>query len=557
MLERLYIKNVALIDKLELEFSNGLNILSGETGAGKSIIIDCIMLLMGNRFDSTLLRFGTNEGIVEGVFSYIPDEIFEECGVEKDEIAIITRKFNTEGKNEIRINGRSATLGMLKKFSSYLLDIYGQNESQYLFDSNEQFQMLDNYIGTALDTERACLKELLRTFNDIKRKIKDLGDDSQRKRNMDLLQYQIEEIEKAAVRENEEEELVERRKLLLSSEKISETLQNVLNALHPENLYNALKQLSQIASLSDNYASIYERLHSLSVEFEDIEDSIMFEQENASFEEDEMETLEDRLGKIREIKRKYGEYKDMLRFWYSAKERYDFLSQGAENYSKLVKQYDIVSEKIMTYADKMSDIRKTYAENFENEIISQLESLGMPSSRFEIHFSEPPDSAENVGEDGYDNVEFYLSTNPGYPLRPLAKIISGGEASRFMLALKAMPGNSGETATMIFDEIDAGISGKTGQVVAQKLADIASKHQVICITHLASIAAMADRHFFISKEIKGDTTLSHVELLDEDQSISEISRLLGAKDISEQSELSAKQMKIWGDNYKNLKKSNG
>lgn len=551
MLERIFIKNVALIDRLELEFSSGLNILSGETGAGKSIIFDCIMLLIGNRYDSSLLRYGATDGIVEGVFSSVPLELYDEIGIERDEIAIITRKFNADGRNEIRINGRNVTLNMLKKFTASLIDIYGQNETQTFFNVKAQAELLDNYIGQELNLHKAELKEILRQYIDIKKAIEDLGDDVQRERNMDLLQYQISEIENAQVKKNEEDELIDRRKLLLSAEKISSCLENASNLLQDNSIFSAIKQIAQIASLSDSYSEISKRLESVSVEISDIADTIETEKDNAVFEENELQQVEDRLKQVREIKRKYGDYEEMQKFLQSAKERYDFLALGADNYIKFSDQLKKVGSKLFTCAEKISKIRKKYALILEKKVVEQLATLGMPRSIFEIRFAETPVDADKITAEGFDSLEFYLSTNPGYPVRPLAKIISGGEASRFMLALKAIEGAEESISTMIFDEIDAGVSGKTGQVVAEKLADIAYNRQVLCITHLAPIAAMADSHYFISKEVIDNATYTHVEKLNFDQSVAEITRLLGAKDISSQSELSAKQLKEWGDNYKN------
>lgn len=551
MLDRIYIKNVALIDELELDFTEGLNILSGETGAGKSIVIDCILLLIGNRFDSTLLRYGAQYGIVEGVFSGIEDSHFDECGIERDEKAIVTRRFTSEGKNDIRINGRSVTLNMLKRFTTPLIDIYGQNEFQSLFEPKEQLQMLDLYSKTDLGAYKFELKELLKKYKDCAKSMEELGDDAQRERNMDLLRYQIDEIESAEIKSDEEEELVERRKFLLSAEKISASLSSAVSYLNQnENLYSSIKQISQISGLSEKYNTLYERLQSVAVEIEDISDSLEFEEENTIFEEGEIENIEERLKKIRDLKRKYGPYEEMIEFLRQAKKRYEFLEQGAEYFLKLKQQIEAIGKDMLDCARKISSIRKRCASKLELEVINQLASLGMPSSRFEIRFPETEPQLQDITENGYDEIEFYLSTNPGYPLRPLAKIISGGEASRFMLAIKAIEGNVEAVNTMIFDEIDSGISGRTGQIVAQKLADIAKNHQILCITHLAPIAAMADRHFFIKKEISENKTYTLIELLNEQDSVLEIARLLGAKDISSQSEQSAKQLKEWGDKYK-------
>lgn len=562
MLKKLVINNVALISNLELEFCTFLNILSGETGAGKSIIVDSIMLLLGNRYDKTLLRFGATSGFVEGVFdsTFASNQLLNEYNIEQDDVVIINRKFNDEGKSEIRINGRIATTAMLKQLTAVFVDIYGQNEYQSLAKSSEHLRILDYYVRHNTITQLENIQIYMAELKSVQKQLKNLGNLSERERNIDMLKYQIEEIEKAAIKQGEEEQIIGYRKKVASVEKISGALSRLVNALSEnENGETAIglideanNALSGISSYSYEYEELLKRLDSVSIELGDIAQCGQGELNNLEFDANELDKIEKRLDVVRSIKRKYGDFEKMKKFLSEAKEALFTLENCNDLYEKLIMQKSELVNKLYNYSLELSQIRRVGALKFEEEIKLELKSLGM-NSLFEIVFNNLPslNECENyLSLNGLDNVEFYLSPNIGQPLKPLIKIISGGEMSRFMLALKVISSKNDEIPTMIFDEIDTGISGMIGQEVAKKLATISRYHQVLCVTHLPQIAAMADNHYFINKVITGENTFTTVELLNESSTIDELSRLSGAKDISAQSFINAAEMKKWSDNYK-------
>ncbi len=562
MLSRLNINNVALIKNLELDFCGGLNILSGETGAGKSIIVDSLMLLLGEKYDKTILRYGEEKGYVEGVFDTTPAvfAMLEELGIESDDILIVNRKFNAEGKNEIRLNGKTVTTAMLKTVMRALVDIYGQNEYQSLTSNAEQLKIVNYFVRLKISE---LLKELgsdYQKYVKINKEMKSLGSLSERERNIDMLKFQIAEITKANVRENEEDELLEKRKIIASAEKIAASLSGVKEFLSDSEDSNALsavssamKALGSVTSFSAVYSEIYDRLDSVSIELEDIAETISDELENVDFNENDLDKLESRLEVIRSLKRKYGAFAQMQEFKIKSQELLEKLSNSAELYEQLTLQKNQAVKKIYDISLELSAIRKAGALELEKLVEKELDELGMKGATLKVVFEELPafeDCESHITATGFDKLEFFFSANAGQPVKPLAKVISGGEMSRFVLALKVISSRLDDISTMIFDEIDTGISGKIGQEVAKKLAIISKNHQVLCVTHLPQIASMADNHYYISKKTVDGQTLTTVGLLDNNGVIGEISRLSGAKDISAQSDSNAKEMKNWSDSYK-------
>ncbi len=562
MLERITIRNLALISDAELEFSDKLNVLSGETGAGKSIIVDALMLLMGGKYDKTMLSYGTESGYVEGLFTFVDESkttVLDEYGLERDSQLIVSRKFSADGKNDIRINGKTVTAKMLKSIMSHFVDICGQNEYQVLGNKREHAYILDAYLSSDLSEELAKLGEKFKEYCDIKKKIAAIGNADERLQRIDILKYQIDEIERAEIRDGEEAELLEFRTKATHGEKIKLALGGAVSALTGENcgtdkIYEALRSLSQIGSLTDEYGNLSERLGALSIELDDISATLSDMLSDVDFDERDLERAETRLSRLRVIKKKYGELSSLPDKLGALRKELDLLTGSDEEYDYLCGKVEKVKSELYDLCICVSDIRRKGATRLEADVKRELSTLGMNNSEFKVAFARIPDIDEFDGAVtslGADDEEFMLSANLGQPLLPLAKIISGGEMSRFMLALKVVLSKYGSIETMIFDEIDTGISGKIGQEVAKKLADISRNSQVLCVTHLPQIASMADSQYFIEKQSDGHTTSTNVRLLDRSGIIDEITRLSGARDISSAARQTAIELKEWSDNYKN------
>ncbi|MBE5731449.1 MAG: DNA repair protein RecN [Clostridiales bacterium] len=560
MIRSLHIKNLALISKLDIEFDSGLNVLSGETGAGKSIIVDSLTLLLGGRYDKTFLRYGEKSGYVEGVFDCerVKNEMAQ-LGLDEDDTLIVTRNFNAEGRNDIRLNGRSVTLSMLRKITPKLIDICGQNEHQSLSNIDNHIRVLDYYVRHKTAKSFEKLEILCQNLKETNKFLEHVGDAKDREKNIDFLKFQIEEIEKANVKENEEEELVALRKKYFSAETVCDGLKTTANLLTEDDdvnvsslLYEAVKALRKIEKYGDEYSSLLQRLNDLSIEIEDVSETAKNELDSMDFSDEDLDKLEKRLETVRNISRKYGSGKNLIDNLTSMKEKLNELENADELYEKRSKEKRKLLAEIYEISSDISLERKKGAVQLKEFIEKELATLGM-QSEFEIKFNEFP-SIENcekfVSTSGMDSLEFYLSPNVGQPLNPLVKIISGGELSRLMLALKVVSSNCDGTPTMIFDEIDTGISGKIGLEVAKKLAVLSKNHQLLCVTHLPQICAMADKNLYISKSNDGTATFTNVKALDEKDVAGEIARLTGGADISEQSLQTAKEMKEWSNSFK-------
>ena len=556
MLKRITINNLALIEELEIEFSDNLNVFSGETGAGKSIIVDSLMLLIGARYDKSMLKYGKDKGFVEGVFEC---EAKDNGIVDTDDgLLIVSRKFFKDGKNEIRVNGKQITTAMLRELMSDYVDIYGQNEYQSLLKVTEQRKILDNYIfgrdGAPLDTQRRLYDEYKKLRSDMA----SLGDEAERARRIDVLKFQIQEIESAAVGADEEQKLLDRRHVLMSAERIKNALAECLGRLDADDgaasaVSDSVRAISSVSSLGDNYASLHERLRSASIELDDIAECLRDELDGMDTSERELDGVVARLDKLRALRSKYGAFDAMNKFLADAKSELARAENGADEYDRLCKRESSLKKELFDSCVKLSELRREGAKRLQEKILAELADLGMASSRFEAKFSDMPDIEHMDGKTtavGFDDVEFFLSPNVGQPLMPLAKIISGGEMSRFMLAVKLITGDLGNIGTMIFDEIDVGISGAVGLGVAKKLCELSRSRQVLCVTHLTQIAAMADRHLFIEKSEKNGDTVTSVTPLDRAGQIGEVSRLSGSRGISDTSDKNAEEMKKWSDDFK-------
>ncbi len=559
MLCQLSIENIALIDKLELELKNGLNILSGETGAGKSIIIDSLNFVLGERADKSLIRFGTDKASVEAVFEdYLTPSIkdcLDDLGIEAEDVLILRRKMSADGKNECRINGRISTLSALKSLTELLVDIHGQHEHQSLLKSTNHIKLLDKLGEKKIATVKGEVEKNFDDYTSLKKEFLRFGNADERERKLDILSFQIDEIEKADVKDGEEDELLSARKRIRNMEKIISALEGAKNLLDgydsqsvSASIKNANSLLSTISSYDENIVPIADRLDSCKVEITDISETLSDMLQKLDFDSRSAEQIEERLEVVRTILRKYGgSYESLQKFYEEATKEAQTLSNATERVERLETEIKVAAEKLFASAKELSQERRKIADKFEKDITKELCDLGMGGSTFKVEI-DTTDDVDQISANGADSVEFLISPNVGEPLKPLAKIISGGEMSRFMLAFKNILAGVDDIGTMVFDEIDTGISGNISQVVSEKMCNISRVRQVIAVTHMPSLASMADNHYLISKSTENGKTLTHVDLLKDDTD--EVARLIGGKDYSIYAVPHAKEMKANAQRYK-------
>ncbi|NCA91859.1 DNA repair protein RecN [bacterium] len=556
------IKNIALIQELSLELQPGLNILSGETGAGKSIIIDSINFVLGDRADRSLIRYGESTARVEVVFTDIANfdgvkALLQDAGIECDDETVIVNRYMTQDKSECRINGRIVNLFTLRNLVALLVDIHSQNEHQSLLKILNHITLLDAYnskIGNILEVYRTIFAD----YKQVLSKIDNFLSTEERVRRLDLLQYQIEEIERVAWKENEEEILNNERSRYYNAQKIATALNAALENLEGSvgfggiaSIRRAYSELNSILKYDESVAPFIERLDASLIELDDISASLNEKIYGNDIESIDIESVEKRINDINSLKRKYGKTVEEVNTYYSKiKEENDILLYAEENVAKLVTKKTELEGKLIDLVEKLHNERCFSAVKFEQEIQNNLVELGMKNSVFQVKIELSEDILASLNLSGADYVEFMLSPNLGEPLKPLAKIASGGEMSRFMLALKNVIAELDNIDTLIFDEIDTGISGVIAKVVACKLFDIAKTRQVIAITHLPQLASMADINFLIEKEVISDKTLTFVKKLDSNDTFKEIMRLSGFTADSKVGLDGAKEMKKWADNYK-------
>ena len=559
MLCQLSIENIALIDKLELELKNGLNILSGETGAGKSIIIDSLNFVLGERADKSLIRFGTDKASVEAVFEdYLTPSIkdcLDDLGIEAEDVLILRRKMSADGKNECRINGRISTLSALKSLTELLVDIHGQHEHQSLLKSTNHIKLLDKLGEKKIATVKGEVEKNFDDYTSLKKEFLRFGNADERERKLDILSFQIDEIEKSDVKDGEEDELLSARKRIRNMEKIISALEGAKNLLDgydsqsvSASIKNANSLLNTISSYDENIGPIADRLDSCKVEITDISETLSDMLQKLDFDSRSAEQIEERLEVVRTILRKYGgSYESLQKFYEEATKEAQTLSNATERVERLETEIKVAAEKLLASAKELSQERRKIADKFEKDISKELCDLGMGGSTFKVEI-ETTDDVEQIYANGADSVEFMISPNVGEPLKPLAKIISGGEMSRFMLAFKNILAGVDDIGTMVFDEIDTGISGNISQVVSEKMCNISRARQVIAVTHMPSLASMADNHYLISKSTENGKTLTHVDLLKDDTD--EVARLIGGNDYSIYAVPHAKEMKANAQRYK-------
>ena len=521
MINTLHIKNIGIIDDITINLNEGFNVLTGETGAGKTLIIGSLQILAGGRFSKEMIRNGETNSFVE-MSIYLPNYGYEEDNV------IVSREINIKGKNTCKINGRLVTVNELKTFMNNVIDIHGQNDNQSILDVSTHIELLDEYANKELKLIKEEYKNLYEEYLNIKAELaKNYGDDKEKQRKLDLLNYQVNEIEEAKLKVGEEDELEARRKSIMAAEKIASNLQEAegqinTNAIDAMNI--AIKALEKIESYNEEYSEIANRLKGAYYEVQEAARDLAYLGEDLYFDEDEQTKVEERLDLINSLKRKYGndiseilEYKEKVN-----DEIYEI--ENLEGYikslkSKLSKQEELLAD----LANKMNQIRNKYAKELIKKINKELKELEMKNARFNVRidFSETNDFNKN----GLDKVEFLITTNVGEEEKPLIKIASGGEMSRFMLAIKNVLADVDKIPVIIFDEIDTGISGVAANVTGEKIKQISKTHQVICVTHLASIAAKGDYNYFICKEIENNKTRTKVKQLNEEEVLEEIARI--------------------------------
>ncbi|MGL5692767.1 MAG: DNA repair protein RecN [Peptostreptococcaceae bacterium] len=543
MILELYMKNCALVEELRLTIDNNLNILTGETGSGKSIIIDALGLCLGEKYDRAFLRKGTEKGLVEAIFSSESrhlKNVLEKYDIELDEdnLLVITRVIYNDGKSVARVNGRTLKLSVLKEIASTLIDIHGQHQNQALFNKETHLQFLDLFGENELSAYKENYKSVYQDYIKVKNALNLLTenkDDMQIQREIDLLKFQINEIEAANLSKNEYDELLKQRDVYRNSEKIYSNLN-----LSYQNLYegsvnavdligSASKELSSISEYDKVLSEYNENVERIMYELQDISREIRNYKESIDFEPYELEQIERRIDEINNLKRKYGNtIEEIFEYYNKTKKRLDEILNRDEKVEELRKEVLKVEKKLSEKAEKLTEQRKKIASDLEDVLLVELRSLNMKNVVFKVNFEET-----NFTADGKDDVEFMISFNLGEDIKPIYKVASGGEMSRFMLAFKTILADIDQIDTLVFDEIDTGISGIAAQIVGEKLSQVAKKKQIICITHLPQIAANADTHYCIEKNTTNDRTFTSISKLDHNQKRDEIARLIAGSNITE------------------------
>ena len=550
MLRFLSIENIAVIEKCTVNFDDGFIVLSGETGAGKSVIINSLCLLMGERASKDLIRNGETYAKVEGVFDateFIKNEIKNEIGIEVgDDDIVISRKITMDGKNDIRLNGSYLTLSMLKQIGHLFINIHGQHESTLLLNKKTHLSHLDAFGAEKIKDILSKYEEINIEYNETDKKIESLKMDEQEKiRKLDILSYQIEEIEVAGIKEGEEEELEQRRLILSNAQKIAENANGAFNYLYEgdentassyDTLWSAIKLLENVSEFDKSIKEVVSSLTDCAYIISDSAKDIKHHFESMNFDPYELGQVEERLNAIYLLKKKYGNTeKDILLYLEKIKAELEQIENNDEEIKKLTDKKEKLEIKRLEYANNLTMLRKNYAKILGEKIKEHLFDLEMKNAQFEVEISET-----DFTKTGKDNVEFLISTNPGEALKPLVRVASGGELSRVILSIKTILSDKGRT--IIFDEVDTGVSGKVAHKIAEKLYSISLDSQVICITHLPQIACFSDMAFLIKKEEVQGRTKTSINLLDENKKTDEIARLLGGEVISDVTKENAKEL---------------
>ena len=546
MLSLLHIENIAVIECADISFDRGFNVLTGETGAGKSIVIDAISAILGQRAYRDMIRTGTNKASVRAVFTDVPElSWFADNGVEYDPETIIQREIHLDGKNVCRVNGSLVTVSILNKLGLQLINIHGQHDSASLFDESNHLTFLDDFSGNF--RLRSEYFETFSAVDKLRREINRISmDEGEKLRRMETLKYQIEEIEKANLTAGEDEELEVRRKVLQNSEKIADGLNDAV-----ENLYGgdetdgaatllsiAERALARISKFSEDIASLHEKVADMMYQVQDVAEIARDVREDLAYSADELERIESRLDVIHRLRRKYGvSCADILAYLDKAKQELDEIEFADDHIERLKKKLKKAEKAAWDAALTLRENRKETAEKLSARILTELAQLDMPKVQFACQFTELELTAN-----GADAVAFYMSANVGEALKPMSKVASGGELARIMLAMKNVLAEQDKVNTLIFDEVDTGVSGRAAQKVAEKLKAVARNKQVLCVTHLPQIAAMGDTHLLIAKGERDGRTYTTVTPLDIEGRKRELARIIGGANITDTTLKSAEEM---------------
>ncbi len=548
MLSLLHIENIAVIECSDISFDRGFNILTGETGAGKSIVIDAISAILGERAYRDMIRTGANKAQVRAVFTDVPEyPWFQENGVEYDSETVIQREIYLDGKNVCRVNGCLVSVSILRRLGIQLINIHGQHDSASLFDENNHLHFLDAFA----DNEALKLRysEAYRTVSEIRGQIQRMTmDESEKLRRMETLRYQIEEISKAGLQVGEDEELENRRKLLQNAEKLSSGMEMAVECLYGGDdtdgaatlLAQAQRALAKLTRYADSIQALHDKVSDLMYQVQDAAEEVRDARDELSYSADELEKIEARLDVIHKLRRKYGATcADILEYLERAIKELDEIEFADDHLERLKLKCKKAEQDAWKLADELRENRKATAKVLSAQILSELAQLDMPRVQFSCEFTELELTAT-----GADAVAFYMSANAGEALKPLSKVASGGELARIMLAMKNVLAQQDQVNTLIFDEVDTGVSGRAAQKVAEKLRSVAVNKQVLCVTHLPQLAALADTHLLIAKSEREGRTYTTVTPLDLEGRKRELARIIGGSKITETTLKSAEEMLI-------------
>ncbi|GIO07036.1 DNA repair protein RecN [Brevibacillus reuszeri] len=567
MLVELSIRNFAIIKEVTVSFQKGLNILTGETGAGKSIIIDALGLLLGGRASADFVRYGESRAEVEGLFELPAGHpalaVCTNVGVqiEQDGMLVVRRDISNQGKSIIRLNGQLVTLAMLRELGPWLVTVHGQHDTHMLMQADKHINWLDAYGEAALGSAKHEYTQLYTAFRKTKQDLERMArNERELVQRIDLLEYQLNEIESAALTPGEDEKLLAQRKKWMNIEKVYSTMQDAYRSLHGEQkgmdwLGHAMGDLERIVGYEEQLAPILETVQTAYYQIEDVVHQLRQLSYQMDFEPAQLAEVESRLDQIQFLKRKYGKsVDDILEYAATIQDELDDMHHYEDRLQQIEKRLTELAADLAVEALELSVIRQECAGKLAQEIEQQLKELHMERARFAIDVRQTPDEdgveidgiKRQVDANGMDQIEFLISPNPGEPLRPLAKIASGGELSRVMLAIKTILAGTDQVETLIFDEVDTGVSGRAAQAIAEKLARVAGRRQVLCITHLPQVASMADAHFLIKKEMNEFETKTIVSRLSDDDRVTELARMLSGAEVTAKTEEHAREMILLG-----------
>ena len=546
MLSLLHIENIAVIECADISFDQGFNVLTGETGAGKSIVIDAISAILGERAYRDMIRTGTNKASVRAVFSAVPKLTwFEENGVEYDDETVIQREIYLDGKNVCRVNGSLVSVSILRKLGIQLINIHGQHDSASLFDEDNHLSFLDSFADN--EALRNAYTEKYEAVARLRREIDRMSmDEGEKLRRMETLKYQIAEIEKADLEAGEDEALEDRRKLLQNAEKLSNGMDEAVECLYGGDdsdgaaglLAQAEYALSRLSRFTEAFAALHEKVNDLKYQVQDIAEEVRDARDDLSYSADELEEIESRLDVIHKLRRKYGvTCADILSYLENAKKELDEIEFADDHLERLKKKLKAAEREAWDAAHALRENRKVTAVSMSSRILTELAQLDMPRVQFSCEFTET-----ELTPRGADTVAFYMSANAGEALKPMSKVASGGELARIMLAMKNVLAEKDQVNTLIFDEVDTGVSGRAAQKVAEKLRSVAQHKQVLCVTHLPQLAALANTHLLIAKSEREGRTYTSVTPLDIEGRKRELARIIGGTNITETTLKSAEEM---------------